>query len=399
MAREKVFYGEGGLPYKVGFIGQFGSIFGLEEAEAVIRVMKGTFFSIAGGVPESSEHYQFEKEFAAYCGVKYARAVHSASSALSIATKLFRFEPGDEVITTPLSFIATSLYLLKVSAVPVFADVDPRTLLIDPAKVAELITDKTRAIYVSSYDGQLPDMDPIMELAKKHGLYTLTDAARSPGAEYKGRKAGSITDMTAFSFQSQKNMSTGEGGALTIRDSDKWGEEATRMRSMWGIQEEMGMLGDNYRMDELRAAIGRVQLKKLDMFNEMRRKNGHYLSEGLAEIEGVTPPYEDPNCKHVFHWYCAQIDSKGLGIKRDDFLRVLNREEGIWSNAGKPDYLHPMYQIRGYKEGLCPIAEEKSKYGMFTLPIHPAMTQEQLDMIIEGVANAVKKVKEGHTGE
>lgn len=393
MAEEKS-YGEGALPYRVGH-GLFGSIFGLEEAAALVTaLLEKDDFS------HGEDRPLLEEEFAEYLGVKKVWAVHTACSAISIATQLFRFEPGDEVITTPITYIATNLFLLKAGAIPVFADVDPRTLEIDPHKVAELITDRTRAVYVSSYDGQMPDMDPILKLAEERGLYVFSDVARAPGAEYKGRKAGSMADMAAFSFQTTKNMSTGEGGAIAIRGNDRWAEEAFHMRQVWGIQSdtdiEEEMLGDNYRMGELRAILARVQLRKLDRLNEMRRKNAHYLSQGLTEIEGVTPPYEHPDCRHIFHIYCAQIDSKGLGISRDDFLRVLRHTEGIRCGSGNmPNYLYSYYRIRGYKPGLCPIAEEKWRYEMFTLPIHPALTSDQLDFMIEAVDRAITKVKKG----
>ena len=388
------YYGEDGRPYRIGQ-SIFGSTYGLEEAAALVKALaeKDNF-------SHGEDRPLFEKEFADYLGVKKIWAVHTACSAINIATRLFRFEPGDEVITTPITYIASNLFLLKAGVVPVFADVDPRTLEIDPDKIAELVTDRTRGIYVSSYDGQMPDMDPILELAAKHGLYLFSDVARAPGAEYKGRKAGSMADMAAFSFQTTKNMSTGEGGAIAIRDSDKWAGEAFHLRQVWGIKSETSieeeMLGDNYRLGELRAVLARVQLRKLDRFNEVRRENAYYLSKGLAEIEGMTPPYEAPNCKHIFHIYCAQIDSKGLAIKRDDFLRVLRHVEGIRCGSGNmPNYLYSYYRIRGYRPGLCPIAEEKWWYEMFTLPIHPALTHDQLDFMIEAVDRAVKKVKEG----
>jgi perosamine synthetase len=373
----------------------FGSIFGLEEAAALVNaLLEKDDFS------HGEDRPLLERELAEYLGVSKVWAVHTACSAISIATQLLRLGPGDEVITTPITYIATNLFLLKVGAVPVFADVDPRTLEIDPDQIAELITDRTKAIYVSSYDGQMPDMDPILGLAAAHGLYLFSDVARAVGAEYRGRKAGSMADMAAFSFQTTKNMSTGEGGAIAIRDNDRWAEEALLMRSVWGIQSEVAiedeMLGDNYRMGELRAALARVQLRRLDRLNEMRRENSHYLSGALAEIEGVTPPYEDPRCKHIFHLYCPQIDSRGLGISRDDFLRVLRYEEGIRAGQGNmPNYLYPYYRIRGYPPGLCPIAEEKWRHEMFTLPMHPALTRQDLDIMVEAVVTAIQKAQEG----
>jgi dTDP-4-amino-4,6-dideoxygalactose transaminase len=242
-------------------------------------------------------------------------------------------------------------------------------------------------------------MDPILELARKRGLYLFADVARAAGAEYKGRKAGSMADMAAFSFQTTKNISTGEGGAIAIRDSDRWVKEADQMRSVWGIRSDADireeMLGDNYRIGELRAVLARVQLRRLDQLNEMRRENAHYLTKGLAEIEGVTPPYEDPNCKHVYHLYCPQIDSRGLGIDRDDFLRVLQHMEGVRAGRGNmPNYLYSYYRIRGYKPGLCPIAEQKWEHEMFTLPMHPALTREELDIMLEAVHSAIKRVQE-----
>jgi len=393
---------ESGIELKVPYA-FFGSIYDEEETEAMIEALKGETLTMGPIVT------QFQDEFAAHCGTKYAFAMSNCTTGLHLATQILGIGPGDEVIVTPLTFIATSQPVLKQGGTPVFADVDPQTFNIDPNSVAEKITPRTRAIYLVHYGGQICDMDPIMELARKHGLAVVEDCAHAPGAEYKGRKAGSFGDFGSFSFHSLKNMTTlGEGGMLTT-NNDGYAQEVPILRCMglkeyenqadywlpyhYDVVDIRGQVGNNFRMNEVQAAVGRVQLKKLHRLNQKRIEIGRYLNAGLADVEGIATTYEDPNCKHVYHLYSLLFDEDLLGASKDDFIRILYREEGVQPIMHyRPSYFFTIYRERGYKPGLCPVAEDVFRR-LLNLPMHPRLTREVCDIMIDAVKNAVKKVR------
>ena len=382
----------------------FGSIYDDDERSAALAAMEQDTLTMGPQVAA------FQKEFAAMCGVKHAFAVTNCTTAMHVATQLFDIKPGDEVIVTPNTFIATSLVILKEGGRPVYADIDPKTFNIDPAEIAKKVTPKTKAIYVVHYGGQMCDMDPIMEIARKHNLFVMEDCAHTPGATYKGRKAGSIGDVGCFSFHSLKNMTTcGEGGMITTnRDDFVDGIEKLRCMNLdpWPNQTDYwipshfnvvdfnGHWGCNYRMNEIQAAVGRAQLRKLDMLNGKRRELGHRISEGIKGIKGVTPVYEDPNCKHVYHLYTLCIEPEELGASRDDYLRVLYREEGVQGILHyQPTYHFTGFKKLGYGDHLCPLAEEFFYRREMNLPIHPRMTDQEIADTIAGVRNAAEKVR------
>jgi dTDP-4-amino-4,6-dideoxygalactose transaminase len=398
----------------------FGSIYDEVEERALLAVLKQESQTMGPQVA------LFQKEFAERFEVKHAMATTNCTTAMHAATQALGIKDGDEVIVTPNTFIATSLVILKEGGKPVYADIDPRTFNIDPGQIEKLVTKKTKAIYVVHYGGQMCDMDPIMEIARKHNLNVLEDCAHAHGATYKGRQAGSIGDIGCFSFHSLKNMVTlGEGGMLTT-NSDELVDRMQRMRVMsithWNpdqtvwefgghrlekkdvkdywipshfdVIDDDGKWGNNYRMNEAQAAVGRAQLLKLDMMVEKRRYNGQYLSKGLSGIKGVTPVYEDPDCVHAFHLYTLCIEPEILGASRDEFLRVLYQEEGIQGIL----HYQPTYHFTGlkkkynYPDILCPNAEKFFYAREFNLPMNPRLTVNDLDMIIEGVKNTAAKV-------
>ena len=381
----------------------FGSIYDENEEKAVLTAMHQDSLTMGPKVAE------FQKRFAAMTGTKYALATSNCTTAMHVAAQAMGLMPGDEVIVTPNTFVATSLAIIKEGATPVFADIDPRTFNIDPKEIAKKITTRTKAIFVVHYGGQMCDMDPIMDLANKFHLYVLEDCAHAPGAEYKGRKAGSIGDFGCFSFHSLKNITTlGEGGMITF-NNDWFYEKIDKLRCMnnfnWENQTDYwlpshfdnrdvnGKHGNNYRMTEAQGAVGCCQMDKLEMLNEKRREFGHYLTEGLRGIKGVTPVYEDPNCKHIFHLYTVCIEEKELGASRDDFLRVLYAEEGIQGILHyQPTYEFTSFQAMGYPKTLCPNAEAFFHKREFNTPHHPRLTKDDLDNIICGIRNAAKKV-------
>jgi perosamine synthetase len=398
----------------------FGSIFDEDEEQAVLKTMKQEAQTMGPQVA------LFQQEFAKKFEVKHAMATTSCTTAMHVATQVFGIKEGDEVIVTPNTFIATSLVILKEGGKPVYADIDPRTFNIDPKEIEDKITSRTKAIYVVHYGGQVCDMDPIMDIARRHNLYVMEDCAHAHGARYKGRTAGSIGDIGCYSFHSLKNMTTlGEGGMITT-NNDEFIDVIQRMRVMsitnwppeqktWefgGIKQEKkeldywipshfdviedkGKWGNNYRMNEAQAAVGRAQLRKLDMMVDRRREFSHYLTKGLTGIKGITPVYEDPNCHHSFHLYTLCVEREELGASRDEFLRVLYQEEGIQGIL----HYQPTYHLTGVKEKynypdkLCPNAEKFFYARELNLPMGPQLTRNDLDMIIEGIKNAAEKVR------
>jgi len=409
-----------GVELKVAY-SFFGSIYDEEEEQAVLAAMKQDSLTMGPQVQ------LFQHEFAAQFDVKHAFATSNCTTAMHTATQAFGIGPGDEVIITPNTFIATSLVVLKEGAKPVFADIDPRTYNIDPAQIEDKVTEKTRAIYVVHYAGLMCDMDPIMDIARRHGLYVMEDCAHAVGSTYKGRAAGAIGDIGCFSFHSLKNITTlGEGGMITTNNDDL-ADRIQRLRCMsmttWNADQRVFQMGDfrmekvaptdywipshfdvidddgkwgnNYRMTEAQAAVGRTQLRKVQMLIEKRRRNSHRLSDGLRGIKGITVPYESPDCRHAYHLYTLCVEREELGASRDEFMRVLYTEEGVQGIL----HYQPTYHFTGlrklydYPDRLCPNAEEFFYGRELNLPMHPRLTDEQIAMTIEGVRSAAEKVR------
>jgi len=362
---------------------------------------------------------KFQDKFAKYCGVPYAHSCCNGTVALDIAAQALDLKPGDEVLTSAISFIATSLAPLRLGTKVKFIDIDPRTMNMDPAKVEEQVTKKTRAIFLVHLGGQMCDMDPIMEIARKHNLKVVEDAAHAPGASYKGRKAGSIGDIGTFSFHTWKNMTTlGEGGMVVCKDPQlstaldrlkRFGSAPGPYTHPWECTE--GELpwyhdfkivgryyGSNYRMSDVQAAMGITQLDKLDRANDLRREFAHYLTQGLAGVEEVTTPFEDPNGRHVFHLYNIQFESQKLGVGKEALLRPLWEEYGIecWIQY-VPCYLLGVHRETGHKPGECPVAEEVFRRKLISLPIGPTMTKDQADYVIRSIKEIIAKISARRT--
>ncbi len=382
----------------------FGSIYDEDEKNAAWQAMQQDTLTMGPQVAG------FQNEFAKMCGVKHAFAVSNCTTAMHVATQVFNIRPGDEVIVTPNTFVATSLVILKEGGIPVYADIDPKTFNIDPTEIEKKVTSKTKAIYVVHYGGQMCDMDPIMEIARKHNLYVLEDCAHTPGAEYKGRKAGSIGDIGCFSFHSLKNMTTcGEGGMITT-NRDEFVEPIEKLRCMnldhWKDQKDYwipshfdvvdvnGHWGNNYRMNEVQAAVGRAQLRKLDMMNAKRQELGRRINEGIQGIKGISAVYEAPDCNHVYHLYTLCVEEEELGASRDDYMRVLYNEEGVQGILHyQPTYHFTGLKKLGYKDHLCPIAEKFFYRREINLPMHPRLTDQEIEDTIKGIRNAAEKVR------
>ncbi len=379
----------------------YGSEYGFEEAAALMDVLKNKAPSCGKKVK------QFEDEFSAFCGTKYAVAVTSATTGLTLTGIAAGIQPGDEVITTPISWVATAMAFSVLGAKIVFSDVNPRTLNLDPEKLESKITPKTKAIVPVHLYGQCCEMDRIMEIAEKHGLIVIEDCAHNPGGEYNGKKAGSLGHMGVFSFHQQKNMSTlGEGGLVTTSGrelfekvlsyrslccrtygpSDKYlsvDEEQYPMdRDYWKLH--FDDMGYNYRMTDAQAAVGIVQLKKVEGHNEKRIRLAERLTQKLQGIKGLTLPSMDPKGKHVFHLYVIQLEEE-FPMSKKDFMWEMYTEKGIkvWNHYMPIHYTQP-YKALGHKEGECPVAEKA--FGKYvSLPIHPRLTDEALDYMADSI--------------
>jgi len=346
---------------------------GGEELEAVSSVLH------SGMLAQGPKVAEFEEAFAAYIGCEHAVAVNSGTAALHCALLAHGIGKGDEVITTPFSFIASGNSILYTGAMPVFADIETETYTLDPEKIREKISPKTKAIMPVHLYGHPAGMKEILELAEDYGLAVIEDACQAHGAEYRGKKAGSFGTGT-FSFYPTKNMTTGEGGMLTTGDREV-AEKARLIREHGSkVRYLHEILGYNLRMTDIAAAIGIVQLGKLDNFNARRRKNAEFLSGKLAGLAGIRTPTVKEGCTHVFHQYT-------ISVKERDRLAEFLGNEGIGSGVHYPKTIpgQPLYESLGYTD-MVPKAEKAAKE-VLSLPVHPGLSEKDLKQISEAVRN------------
>ncbi|AFL95030.1 Pleiotropic regulatory protein, pyridoxal-phosphate-dependent aminotransferase (degT) [Thermococcus cleftensis] len=349
---------------------------GEEEINAVVEVLK------SGMLAHGKEVEAFEREFADYLGAKHGVAVANGTAALDVALKALGIGPGDEVITTPFTFIASATSILFQNAKPVFADIDPKTYNLDPDEVLEKITDKTKAILVVHLYGQPANMKILTEIAEDYNLYLIEDCAQAHGAMFEGRKAGTFGHIAAFSFYPTKNMTTGEGGMVVTND-DELARRAKLIRSHGQAEKYLHVeLGYNLRTTNIAGAIGRVQLRKLDEWNRIRNENAERLSEGIRKIHGLVPPYVDPRVYHVFHQYVISVE-EDFPMSRDELMtKLLERGIGTAVHYPMPVHHQPLFQKLGYEKDCCPNAIEASRK-VLSLPVHPAVSDEDIAYILE----------------
>lgn len=331
---------------------------------------------------------RFEKEFARYVGVKHAIAVSNGTAALHTALVAIDIGSNDDVIVPSFSFISVANCVLYQGAKPVFADIDLSTYNIDPNEIEEKITKKTRAIIAVHYAGHPVDMDVIIEIARKHNLCLIEDAAEAHGSLYKGKKAGSLGHMACFSFYPNKNMTTGEGGIITTNDE----ELAEKMRMIRSHGQDRRyhhvMLGYNYRMTDIQAALGITQLKRLD--SVIRRKNevAHYYTKRISEVfsHEVIPPYVAPYALHTYMFYTVRFRERR---KRDDVAKKLEGA-GIETRIAFPSiHLQPLYQsLFNYTQGCLPVTEKASNT-VLSIPIYAHMTREEQDYVLEKLRDSL----------
>ena len=348
------------------------------EISAVTAVLR------SGIIAQGKKVEEFEGAFAEFIGTKYAVAVNSGTAALHIALLTQGIGEGDEVITSPFTFIATANSILFTGAKPIFADIEEDTFNIAPDNIAEKITPRTKAIMPVHLYGQPCDMKKVMRIAQEHGLMVTDDACQAHGAEYEGKRVGSF-GTGCFSFYPTKNMTTGEGGMITTNDEDI-AQKARMIRSHGQRQRYFHeILGYNYRMTDIAAAIGLCQLGKLEEFSSKRIENAKFLTKGLGGIKGLLPPKVRSNVKHVFHQYTVRV-SQEFGIPRDE-LRQKLMDKGVGTEIYYPLPIHkqPLYQNLGYNDHLP--NSEKAATEVLSLPVHPSLTKKDLEYIVDSLIN------------
>ncbi len=368
-----------------------------DDIQSVVDVLKGDFLTTGPKI------YEFEDKLAECTGAKYAVAFSNGTAALHGACFAAGIGEGDEIITTPITFAASANCALYVGAKPVFADICTDTYNIDPIEIERKITSKTKAIIPVDFTGQPCDLDEIMQIAKKNNLVVIEDASHSIGATYKGRKIGSIADMTTFSFHPVKTITTGEGGAVTTNSKEIYEKLLTfRTHGITRANDrlinsgegpwfyEQQFLGYNYRMADIQAALGISQLKKLEKFVSIRRDIAKQYRDAFENIEGLIVPYQEAYGNSAWHLYVLQLDLDKLSITRKDFFTELQKSSVSPNVHYIPVYYHPYYQQLGYKKGLCPKAEALYE-GIITLPLFPKMDQTEVEYVINAVKNIAAK--------
>lgn len=347
-----------------------------KEVEAVAKVLRSGI--LTGRVEGGPMVKKFESEFSKFVRTKYAVAVNSGTAALHLSLLAANVGFGDEVIVPSFTFIATAEAAVLAGAKPVFVDINPNTYNIDPEKIEEAITSRTKALIAVDLYGLPADMKPISEIALKHGLTLIEDAAQAHGASYKGKPAGSYADIACWSFYASKNMTTGEGGMITTNNAE-YAEKIRCMRAHGEKEEYMSsMIGHNYRMPEMEAAIGCIQLSKLPSFLEKRRRNAEELTKNLGENETLQLPIEPKGFKSSWYLYTVRLKN-AEATKRNALVEKL-RKKGIGATVYYPTPIHLMPYYRQFGSYSLPETEKASQQ-IFSLPIHPGVTLEQINYI------------------
>lgn len=369
-----------------------------EDIKAVVDVLKLDWLTQGPKVGE------FEKALANRCGVRYAVAFSSGTAALHAAYFSAGLKPGDELITSPITFVATSNAALFLGAKPIFVDVEPDTININPELIESKVTEKTKVIAPVDFAGHSAELDEIKEIARKNNLVVVEDACHALGALFKGQKVGSISDMTVFSFHPVKHITTGEGGAV-LTNSEEYYERLLMFRhhgitkdlkKMAGNQGpwfyEMHYLGNNYRLTDFQSALGISQLKKLDGFLKRRREIVGQYNDAFKEIEEIIVPVERDYAKSAWHVYVIRLKLERLKETRKGVFELL-RARGLGVQVHYiPVYYHPYYQKLGYQKGICPLAESYYEEAI-TLPLYPKMSDDEVKRVIDSVIRVIEYAK------
>lgn len=364
------------------------------DIQAVVDVLKGDYLTCGPNITS------LEKALCDLTGAKYCIAISNGTAALHVACMAAGVGPGDEVITTPMTFAASANCALYCGATPVFADIDPETYNIDPEDIERKITEKTKAVVAVDFTGQAVKVDEIRKICDKHGILFIEDAAHSIGTTYNGVQVGNMADMTTFSFHPVKTVTGGEGGAVMTNDKalyDKLvlyrshgitrNEDMMENESEGGWYYEMIDLGYNYRMTDFQAALIESQLKKLPAFKARRQEIVKRYNEAFADMKQIFVQKEIPESDTTRHLYIVQLKLDTLQATRREVFDALAAENVQCNVHYIPVYYFPYYQKLGYQKGLCPNAEAAYE-GFISIPLYPAMT----DADVEDVITAIKKV-------
>ena len=364
------------------------------ELEEVLEAVRSLWWS------RGEKCQRFEEEFAQKVGARYAVSMNSCTAALEVALCAYGVSPGDEVITTPMTFCSTANVALHLGARPIFCDIDPQTGLIDPAGIEPLITDKTRAILPVHYGGQPCDLKEIYAIADKNGLVVIEDAAHAAGAFYHGEPIGNCRDAAAFSFYATKNLATGEGGMLTTNDPEV--AEKARVLSLHGMDKnaynryqeggshlyDVVYPGYKFNMGELAAALGLAQLERLDQMQATRRRYATLYEEGFASIPGIKTLRQLPERENAWHLFVIQVDPREFGMDREGLIRFLTGKK-----IGTSVHFKPVHTMTYYEEHLpqnaVPLPHAEAFYQtIISLPLYPSMGEEDVQYVIESVREA-----------
>lgn len=384
---------DGGAPIRDTLLPYGRQVIDEADIEAVVSVLRSVWVT-TGPMVEA-----FERAFAGFVGAEHAVSVSSGTAALHTAMAALGVGPGDEVIVPPITFAATANAVVFQGGTPVFADVDPDTLLLDPAEVERLITPRTRAVVAVDYAGQPCDYAALRQIAARHGAVLVADACHALGAEDRGRRAGTLADLNVFSFHPVKHLTTGEGGMITT-SSAEYAERMRRFRNHCITRDhhertahgawryEITGLGWNYRLTDIQCALGGSQLTKVDGWLQRRREIARRYLAALATIPGAEPLRHRDGVLHAYHLFVIRVDPGCLDAHRDAVFAAL-RAEGIGVNVHyEPVHLHPLYRERfGTRPGLCPKAEAAAER-ILSLPMFAGMS----DRDVQDVIAALEKV-------
>jgi len=367
---------------------------GEEEIERVNRVLRSLFITTGEEVAE------FEKDLAQFLNLPYTVAVTSCTAAMHLALLAAGLKEKEEVITTPLTFIGTANSILMAGGTPVFVDVEMDTGNINPELIEDAITEKTRGILPVHLYGQMPNMERIREIADKHGLFVVEDSAHALEAKWNGKMSGHYGDFACFSFYATKNITSGEGGAISVKNKDSY--ELLKMLRLHGMdrsavdrytkpfeQYDVAIFGWKYNMDNIHAAILIEQLKKVKRFRKRREEIYQRYIEAFKNIEEIQLHSIRDQAEHAYHLFTILVNAE----KRDDIMFELQRRGIALSINFYPIHLMRFYREKyGYSEGMFPVAEEIGSRTI-SLPLYPALTDEEVEYIVENVIDVVRKVK------
>ena len=389
----------GAEPVRATFLPYHQPSIDADDERAVLETLR------SGWITTGPRTKTFERTLADYVGAARAVAVNSCTAALHLALEAAGVGPGDEVMTSPITFASTANVIVHRGATPVFADVQPDTLNIDVERLEAAITPRTKAVVPVDFAGPPADLDPIMALAHRHGLVVIEDAAHSIGAEYGGRRVGGIADMTAFSFYATKNITSGEGGALTTNNVE-WADRVAIM-SLHGISRDAWKRygsdgykhwdiiypGYKYNMFDLQAALVMSQFAKIDRFWERRVALKARLDAGLGDLEEIERPGERPGVKHAYHLYPIVVRTETLTADRDTIMNAIQAENVGIGVHFRAVHLHPYYQQTfGFRRGDFPHAEYYSDRTI-SLPLYPRMSDSDADDVVAAVRKVIARFK------